>query len=81
MSTAEWFAVPADCTKPKQIRPYITAKLAKDGTRTLYGRISVRNGTGHWFGCNVLIMRDVTEQEDTMLLRRNLRGLMEVRYG
>jgi hypothetical protein len=56
-------------------------KLWSNGVRALYGSIRVCNANGRWYGHTVMIMREVSEQEDTMTLRNNLRGLMVVRYG
>lgn len=52
---------------------------AKDGTYSMFVKVSVCNKQGRWYGHTVLKARGFTDDDRPMELRKNLRTLAEIR--
>lgn len=75
----EHFDIPANCSIPRKVSCYVTMSECKDGTYTFYVKVSVMNSTGKWFGTTVTSVRGITDDDQPMQLRKNLRLLAEAR--
>lgn len=76
----EYSEIPAGVMLPRKPTCYVTlGPQAKDGTYSMFVKVSVCNAQGRWYGCTVLTARGFTDDDRPMELRKNLRTLAELR--
>lgn len=67
---------------PKKRNFYISmVDMATDGSYSLAVRVSVMHSANRWRAHTVMLARGVTDADNPMELRKNLRILAEAAYG